>query len=109
MNENDIREFFGVENVSERQLALFKSNSTYIQVTFVKFPIDPTTQLPKAHCYVEFASQAALEQALTKNGTIFRDNKLVINRPNTSFDNRGRNNRVSRGGRSYRDSRVLHD
>ncbi|KAG1056157.1 hypothetical protein G6F43_001924 [Rhizopus delemar] len=92
MNENDIREFFGVENV-----------------TFVKFPIDPTTQLPKAHCYVEFASQAALEQALTKNGTIFRDNKLVINRPNTSFDNRGRNNRVSRGGRSYRDSRVLHD
>ncbi|RCH88064.1 hypothetical protein CU097_011405, partial [Rhizopus azygosporus] len=92
VNEEDIREYFGRENV-----------------TFVKFPIDPTTQLPKAHCYVEFVNQAALEQALTKNGSIFRDNKLVINRPNTSFDNRGRNNRISRGGRSYRDSRVIHD
>ncbi|KAG1444436.1 hypothetical protein G6F56_010298 [Rhizopus delemar] len=92
VNENDIREFFGIDNV-----------------TFVKFPMDPTTQLPKAHCYVEFVSQTALEQALLKNGTTFRDNKLVINRPNTSFDNR-RSNRASRGGRaSYRDSRALHD
>ncbi|KAI9281030.1 hypothetical protein BY458DRAFT_544391 [Sporodiniella umbellata] len=89
VNENDIREFFGVENVA-----------------FVKFPMDPNTQLPKAHCYVEFVSQLALEQALLKNGATFRDNRLVINRPNTSFDNR-RSNRASRG-RSYRDSRI-HD
>ena len=80
--------------------------------------MDPTTQLPKAHCYVEFIHQNALEQALTKNGAIFRDNRLVINRPNTQFgdnnNNRGRggarnNTNNNRGGRSYRDSRIMNN
>lgn len=86
----------------------------YKKVTGVKFPIDPTTQLPKAHCYVDFINQNALEQALTKNGAIYRDNKLVINRPNSQFgdSNRGRGGRGGGGsgrGRSYRDSRIMND
>lgn len=77
----------------------------------IKFPMDPTTQLPKAHCYVDFINQNALEQALTKNGAIYRDNKLVINRPNTQFseNNRGGRGGRGRGGRSYRDSRIMND
>lgn len=79
--------------------------------------MDPTTQLPKAHCYVDFINQHALEQALTKNGMIFRDNKLVINRPNTQFNNNNNNSDTNRGrgrggngrGRSYRDSRIMND
>ncbi|KAG2236610.1 hypothetical protein INT48_000164 [Thamnidium elegans] len=95
VTDEDIREYFGYENV-----------------TGVKFPIDPTTQLPKAHCYVDFINQNALEQALTKNGAIYRDNKLVINRPNSQFgdSNRGRGRGGSSGrGRSYRDSRIMND
>ncbi|CAO0802095.1 unnamed protein product [Mucor circinelloides] len=90
VTEEDIREYFGHDNVIG-----------------VKFPIDPTTQLPKAHCYVDFVNQYSLEQALTKNGAIYRDNKLVINRPNTQFSDsrRGRGGR----GRSYRDSRIMND
>lgn len=73
----------------------------------MKFPIDPTTQLPKAHCYVDFIHQNALEQALAKNGSVFRDNKLVINRPNTQFSEgaRGRNGSL-RGRSNYRNSRI---
>lgn len=89
------------------------NNNNFYQVTGIKFPMDPTTQLPKAHCYVDFINQNALEQALTKNGAIYRDNKLVINRPNTQF---GDNNNRGRGrgggntrGRSYRDSRIMND
>ncbi|KAI9357499.1 hypothetical protein BD770DRAFT_410814 [Pilaira anomala] len=94
VTDEDIKEYFGYDNV-----------------TGVKFPIDPTTQLPKAHCYVDFINQNALEQALSKNGTIYRDNKLVINRPNTQFgdNNRGRGRGGSSRGRSYRDSRIMND
>ncbi|KAI7908186.1 uncharacterized protein BX663DRAFT_464795 [Cokeromyces recurvatus] len=84
MTEEDIREYFGHENI-----------------TNVKFPIDPSTQLPKPHCYVEFSNQYALEQALAKNGTIYRDNRLIINRPNNT-NRSGRSNRHS----YYRDSRI---
>ncbi|GAN03867.1 hypothetical protein MAM1_0050d03322 [Mucor ambiguus] len=93
VTEEDIREYFGHDNVIG-----------------VKFPIDPTTQLPKAHCYVDFVNQYTLEQALTKNGAIYRDNKLVINRPNTQFSDsrRGGGGRGGRG-RSYRDSRIMND
>lgn len=91
MTEEDIREYFGHDNVIG-----------------VKFPIDPTTQLPKAHCYVDFVNQYTLEQALTKNGAIYRDNKLVINRPNTQFSDSRRGGRGGRG-RSYRDSRIMND
>lgn len=96
VTDEDIRKYFGYENV-----------------TGVKFPMDPTTQLPKAHCYVDFVNQAALEQALTKNGAIFRDNRLVINRPNTQFGDSNRGGRGgrqgNRGNRSYRDSRIMND
>jgi hypothetical protein len=68
----------------------------------VKFPIDYTTQLPKAHCYVDFVGQVALDAALAKNGQILLENKLVINRPNQSDRSKSR-----RGGRSYRDSRIM--
>ncbi|KAI8983613.1 hypothetical protein BDB01DRAFT_791440 [Pilobolus umbonatus] len=93
VTEDDIREYFGYENV-----------------TSVKFPIDQSSQLPKAHCYVEFVSQAALEQALMKHGQTFRDNKLVVNRPisNQSGDN-GRGRGRGRGSRGYRDSRMYND
>ncbi|KAL0137165.1 hypothetical protein V8B55DRAFT_1546050 [Mucor lusitanicus] len=63
-----------------------------------------------AHCYVDFVNQYALEQALTKNGAIYRDNKLVINRPNTQFsDSRRGGGRGGGRGRSYRDSRIMND
>ncbi|KAK4513128.1 uncharacterized protein ATC70_012922 [Mucor velutinosus] len=91
VTEEDIREYFGHDNVIG-----------------VKFPIDPTTQLPKAHCYVDFVNQYTLEQALTKNGAIYRDNKLVINRPNTQFSDSRRGGRGGRG-RNYRDSRIMND
>ncbi|KAG2205116.1 hypothetical protein INT47_002210 [Mucor saturninus] len=102
VTDEDLREYFGYENV-----------------TGIKFPMDPTTQLPKAHCYVDFINGHALEQALTKNGMIFRDNKLVINRPNTQFNNNNSDNNNNRGrggrgannnrGRNYRDSRIMND
>ncbi|KAI8645318.1 hypothetical protein BD408DRAFT_412138, partial [Parasitella parasitica] len=84
VSEEDIREYFGHENVIG-----------------VKFPIDQTTQLPKAHCYVDFQDQYTLEEALTKNGTIYRGNKLVINKPNTGRGGRGR-------GYTNRDSRIMN-
>ncbi|KAI8967753.1 hypothetical protein BDF20DRAFT_829154 [Mycotypha africana] len=99
LEEEDIRAYFGYENVAG-----------------VKFPVDPSTQLPKAHCYVEFTSQQALEQALTKNGSIFKDNRLIINRPNTQYSDIRRsssNNSFRRGRMSYqhgqRDSRTLYN
>jgi hypothetical protein len=77
----------------------------------VKFPIDATTQLPKAHCYVDFINQSALEQALSKNGSVFLDNKLVINRPNTQFSEggRGRNGSLRGRGNNYRNSRIMNN
>ncbi|KAI8376600.1 hypothetical protein EDC96DRAFT_495112 [Choanephora cucurbitarum] len=92
VTDEDIRSYFGHENVVN-----------------VKFPIDSTTQLPKAHCYVEFVNQQALDQALAKNGMIYRDNKLIINRPNTQYNSSDRRASTrGRGGRGYRDSRVMN-
>ncbi|KAL0094953.1 hypothetical protein F4703DRAFT_1046981 [Phycomyces blakesleeanus] len=74
-------------------------------VTAVKFPVDQTTQLPKAHCYVDFAHSVALENALAMNG---KDNRLVINRPTSQFgDGRGRGR--GRGRNSYRASPRMSD
>ncbi|KAI8047042.1 uncharacterized protein B0P05DRAFT_567102 [Gilbertella persicaria] len=93
VTEDDIRAYFGHDNV-----------------TSIKFPIDSTTQLPKAHCYVEFVNAQALEAALAKNGMIYRDNKLIINRPNTQYNSPDRRASTrGRGGRGYRDSRVMNN
>ncbi|KAI9483346.1 MAG: hypothetical protein EXX96DRAFT_499422 [Benjaminiella poitrasii] len=89
MTEDDIRDYFGHENVNN-----------------VKFPIDPSTQLPKPHCYVEFVHQQALEQALAKNGSIYRDNKLIINRPNNTNRSGPGGGRASGRHSYYRDSRI---
>ncbi|KAI9031890.1 hypothetical protein CLU79DRAFT_808816 [Phycomyces nitens] len=90
LTDEDIKSYFG-RNV----------------VTNVRFPIDANTQLPKPHCYVDFVDAMALENALQRNGQILRDNRLIVNRPTSFFnDNRGR----GRGGpmnsnrNSYRNS-----
>ncbi|KAF7732004.1 hypothetical protein EC973_007109 [Apophysomyces ossiformis] len=88
VTEDDIKDFFGRDTI-----------------TSVKFPIDPTSQLPKTtHCYVDFTDANALDNALAKNGQTLKDNRLVINRPNSqSGDNRGRGRTLR--ARSYRGGR----
>ncbi|KAG0174577.1 hypothetical protein DFQ28_005732 [Apophysomyces sp. BC1034] len=87
VSEDDIKDFLGRDTI-----------------TNVKFPIDLETQLPKSHCYVDFMDALSLENALAKNGQTFKDNRLVINRPNSQFgDGRGRGR--SMRGRSYRGGR----
>ncbi|KAI7864249.1 hypothetical protein BDF14DRAFT_1835875 [Spinellus fusiger] len=86
VTENEIRALFGRDTV-----------------TAVKFPVDTNTQLPKPHCYVDFTTAAALENALAMNGKVFMDNKLIINRPNAQYGEvKGRGQR--RGRSSYRGS-----
>ncbi|KAI9026553.1 hypothetical protein CLU79DRAFT_717517 [Phycomyces nitens] len=88
VTESEIRSLFGRDTV-----------------TAVKFPLDPTTQQPKSHCYVDFSHPVALENALAMNGKLFKDNRLVINRPTSQFgDGRGRGR--GRGRNSYRSPRM---
>ncbi|KAI9319431.1 hypothetical protein BX666DRAFT_2025727 [Dichotomocladium elegans] len=86
VTDDDIREFFGPESV-----------------TGVRFPLDHETRQPRFHCYVDLIDPIALENALAKNGQMLKDNKLVINRPNSS-DGRNRGGRNARG-RSFRSAR----
>lgn len=110
VTEDDIRNFFGND-----------------VVTGVRFPLDQTTQMPKSHCYVDLIDPVALENALSKNGQvgiekssynsfqstdrfvlsqILKDNKLTINKPNSS-EGRGRSGRGrGRGFRGNRDSVI---
>ncbi|KAG2174704.1 hypothetical protein INT43_005762, partial [Umbelopsis isabellina] len=92
--------------VTEEEIKVFFGTNS---VTAVKFPLDHNTQLPKPHCYVDFIDQAALDEALAKNGQLWQDNKLIINKPNPHiYDGRGRG-RGQRGGRGNRTSRLSFD
>ncbi|KAI8142041.1 hypothetical protein BJV82DRAFT_616946 [Fennellomyces sp. T-0311] len=83
VNEDDIREFFGADKITD-----------------IRFPLGQMAQQPRSHCYVDLIDPMALESALAKNGQILKDNKIIVNRANSS-DGRNRGGRNGRG-RSYR-------